>query len=276
MKKPLDCDSVAEFLLTEFARRKLRNESYSLRAFARDLELSASRMSELLKNKKNLSEKLAHRIAERLRLKANDRDHFKNLVLASSSRDASVRGLAKDRLAQARQLDQMTRLSNDQFQLIADWQHAAILELTQVEGFRSDSRWIAKQLGLGVSQIEEAISRLVRCGLLHIAKDGSLEARPEIFNTFSETPSTAIRRFHRQVLSMAIESTIEDDVAEREHASTILAIPKSQLHVFREKMNRFVLDFWKSIEHEPKNALYGLTIQLFPIRDRRRTASGLN
>ncbi len=270
MKKPLDCETVAEFLITELARRKLRNEAYSLRAYARDLELSASRLSELLNGKKSLSEKLAHRIAVQLKLKAMDRDHFIDLVLASSSRDGNVRRLAKDRLIEARQHNQMTLLTKDQFQLIADWEHAAIMELTQLEGFRSEAKWIARQLGIGVKQVEEAVTRLVRSGLITVEIDGSLKARPDIYNTFSETPSTAIRRFHRQVLSMAIESTLEDELEEREHVSTILAIPKSQLHVFQEKMNRFVLDFWKGIEHEPKDDLYGLTIQLFPIRDRRR------
>jgi uncharacterized protein (TIGR02147 family) len=272
MKKPLDCATVAEFLLTEFACRKLRNGSYSLRAYARDLDLSASRLSELLNGKKNLSERLSHRIAARLKLKAMDRDHFIDLVLASSSRDANVRRLARSRLLQARESEAMVPLSKDQFQLIADWEHAAIVELTQLEGFRSETRWIAKQLGITVVQVDEAITRLMRCGLLAVDSGGMLTARPEIFNTFSETPSTAIRRFHRQVLSMAIESTLQDDLEEREHVSTMLAIPKSQLHVFREKMNRFVLDFWKGIEQEPKDALYGLTIQLFPIRDRRRGA----
>jgi len=257
MKKPLDCETVAEFLLTELARRKLRNEAYSLRAYARDLEFSASRLSELLNGKKSLSEKFAHRIAARLKLKAMDRDHFIDLVLASSSRDGNVRRLAKDRLLEARQLNQMTLISNDQFQLIADWEHAAIMELAQLADFRSDAKWMAKKLGIGVKQVEEAVTRLVRSGLVTVESDGSLKARADIFNTFSETPSTAIRRFHRQVLSMAIESTLEDEIEEREHVSTIMAIPKSQLHVFQEKMNRFVLDFWKGIEHEPKDALYG-------------------
>lgn len=270
MKKPLDCQTVAEFLLTEFARRKLRNESYSLRAFARDLEVSASRMSELLNGKKSLSEKLAHRIAGHLKLKVADREQFIDLVLASSSRDSNVRRLAQERIQQAREQERMTHLPGDKFQLIAEWQHAAIMELTQLEGFRSDSHWIAKQIGIGVSQVDEAIGRLVRCGLLMVESDGKLKAHPEIYNTFSDTPSTAIRRFHRQVLAMAIESTLEDDLQEREQSSTLIAIPKSHLHLFQERMNRFVHDFWKSIENEPKDALYGLTVQLFPIRDRRR------
>ena len=60
--------SISEFLGAEFSKRKLRNETYSLRAFARDLGVSASRLSEILSGKLGISEKTAETIASKLRL----------------------------------------------------------------------------------------------------------------------------------------------------------------------------------------------------------------
>jgi plasmid maintenance system antidote protein VapI len=49
-----------------FSEKKKRNPNYSLRAFARDLEISASNLSTILNGKKRLSSEQACRIAVRL------------------------------------------------------------------------------------------------------------------------------------------------------------------------------------------------------------------
>lgn len=272
MKKPLDCQSIQEFLVSELSRRKLKNESYSLRAFARDLDLSPSRLSEVMKGEAGLSEKSADMIADRLNMKARDRQQWKELVLASSARDPAVRSLAQKRINEMRKVDSKTRVPEEQFRVIADWYHAAIMELTLVEGFCSTATWIAKRLGISETEAKLGIERLISLGLLEKSEDGQLHAKPEAFSAFSDkTPSQAIRRFHRQMLSMAIESILSDSIEDREHVSTILAIPKSRMHEFRDEMNKFITQFWNRIEQDPKDELYALSLQLFPVRDRRRS-----
>lgn len=59
-------DSVA-WLYQEYYRRREKNPAFSLRAFARILEISSGRMSELLSQKRRLTEAMALKIAEKLK-----------------------------------------------------------------------------------------------------------------------------------------------------------------------------------------------------------------
>ncbi len=48
--------SYREFLASELANRKARNDSYSLRAMARDLEVPVSRLSTIINGRSNFTE----------------------------------------------------------------------------------------------------------------------------------------------------------------------------------------------------------------------------
>jgi uncharacterized protein (TIGR02147 family) len=142
--------------------------------------------------------------------------------------------------------------------------------LTQVKGFQSDVKWISQRLGIAVSQAEGALNRLVHLGLLKQEADGRWVAHLEASSAFSDVPSSAIRKFHRQILTMHMESMLEDEMSERDAVSMILAIPKARLWEFRQEMKAFVTQFWQKIENEEKDELYSMSIQLCPVRNRRR------
>jgi hypothetical protein len=48
------------------------------------------------------------------------------------------------------------------------WYHFAILELTRLQDFQPDSRWIARVLGLNPDEVNIALARLMRLGLLEM------------------------------------------------------------------------------------------------------------
>ena len=53
--------------------------------------------------------------------------------------------------------------------LLSDGVHRAILEMTSMEGFIPDTRWIARALDLTFDEVNMALSRLTRLGLLEMA-----------------------------------------------------------------------------------------------------------
>ncbi len=66
-------------MCTTFSQHTISEFSYSLRVFARDLELSASRLSEIVGRKHEVSEKTADIISEKLKLKIRDRQFLENI-----------------------------------------------------------------------------------------------------------------------------------------------------------------------------------------------------
>ena len=272
MKNVFECSTVSEVLASELSRRKDKNKSYSLRAFARDLELSASRLSEVLNDNEGLSEKSADLVATRLAFKLSERQYFRDLVLANSSRNRAVRALASKRLIEIQKSERTRRLDEAHFRIIADWYHGAILELTQLKTFQTNFDWIAHRLGITTSQVADAVERLETLKLLK-RTPSKWETSPEALSTFSKTPSTAIRKYHRQVLTMATDSILEDAVEDRAMSAMIVALPKARLDEFRQEITRFVSQFWEKVESDRPSSdeLFALSIQLCPIRNRSRT-----
>jgi uncharacterized protein (TIGR02147 family) len=267
---PLECNSISEYLGGEFSRRKLRNKSYSLRAFARDLKMSPSRLSEVINGQEGISESTVDTIAKCVTTKVREQNFLKDLVLSEHSRNAQVRSEAKKRIALIRKAESFRKLKEDQFKVISDWYHGAIMELTQLESFKPDVEWVADFLGITRSQVEAAVQRLETLGLLERRRDGQWVPKPEAYEFVSDLPSHAITKFHMQILGMHVDSLREDPPDLRGLFSMILAIPRGRLPEFKDDMQKFITQFWQKIETEPKDELYSLSLQLCPVRNRRQ------
>ncbi len=270
MSTILNFKTLSEFLNSEFTKRKHKNESYSLRAYARDLSLSASRLSDVLKGEQGISEKTADVIAAKLKLKTREKNYFKDLILAESARNEKVREAALQRLEVARKLSRSTPLKEDQFHVIADWYHSAIYELTQVTDFKADPKWIAQRLGIDEEEATMALTRLQSLGLIKKA-GGKFVTQADAYEAIIDQPSAAIRKFQRQVISMSIDSLLQDPGDEREILSMLFAIPKSALPEFRQEMRNFMHKIWQKVEDTERDELYSFSMQLCPVKNRRKT-----
>ncbi|HVK62126.1 MAG TPA: TIGR02147 family protein, partial [Bdellovibrionales bacterium] len=144
------------------------NARYSLRAFARDLQVTPARLSEILNRKKGLSLEAATLMAKRLSLSEQETRFFCDLVQMADARSASAKKVAEIRIDREIQSQNFNTIQLDVFKVISDWHHFAILELTLVDGFRSDSAWIAKKLGISAHEVKAAIDRLVTLELLEL------------------------------------------------------------------------------------------------------------
>ncbi|MGZ3682630.1 MAG: helix-turn-helix domain-containing protein, partial [Bdellovibrionota bacterium] len=116
---------LADLLKAELARRCRENPAYSLRAFAKSLGFSPAFVSKLLKGQRRFTEATINRVAQRLEIDPADFVRFR-----SAAQKKKPAGAAAESDGAA-----FRRIELDQFQLIADWYHFAILELTTVKGF---------------------------------------------------------------------------------------------------------------------------------------------
>lgn len=255
------------YLKRELEERCQRNPKYSLRAFARDLELHPARLSLVLNKKQGLSEKSARGIAKALGLAPPDTEHFVYLVIASDSRSKSARAVAQAKLTH---LDGQTEegriLREDAFCVISDWYHYAILELTSLKDFRSDTSWIARRLGISLHEAEQAVARLIKLGLATKVK-GVLKQTDVILSTPDGVPSQAVRNFNTQILKRAIDAIHLQKVDERSISTLTIAVDSSTLPKIMGKMARFRRSLNQEIEastHDrDKDEVYCLSTQFF-------------
>lgn len=253
----------------ELDSRCAQNPRYSLRAFARDLNLAPSRLSEILNKKQGLSRKAADKIADHLGYRNDEKEYFLDLVSSNHARSKREREVARIRLLKHhKENDAFYQLKVDTFKIISDWYHLGILELVGVVGFQSDPRWIAKKLKITPIQAELAIERLIRVRLL--ARRGDcLMATTNTGWIQSEVPSESIRKFHRQILQKASDAILEQPLEEREFTSNILTINREDLPKAKEDIRKFQQRFCADLkESEAREHLYCLAIQFFSLAGR--------
>jgi uncharacterized protein (TIGR02147 family) len=269
MASIFEFESAEKFLLYELDLRKRRNEGYSLRAFARDLGVSASQLSEILRGRAGMSESMAVLLAEKMKLRAAEKKYWFDLVLSTTARNEKIKTLAMERLTKSRKLSRIKQIHEAQFRVVADWHHSAILEMLELKSFRMDPAWIAGELGIPVSETVDAILRLKKLNLI-FETNGVWQAQPEAFQTFSETPSAAIQKYHQQILRKSMDSIENDALQDRQIQAMILAIPRALLPQFGEKMKGFLQECWEDLNGTEKDDLYALSIQMVPVRARGR------
>jgi uncharacterized protein (TIGR02147 family) len=252
-------------LREELEVRCERNPRYSLRAFARDLGITSSRLSEVLTGRYGLSRQAAQAIAEKLGWNESESVIFCDLVDSEHARTKKAKAEAKSRLESGSEYQQLTL---DSFQVISDWYHYAILELTLVHDFKSDPKWIARRLGISDHIVNAAIDRLKRLDLL-IEKNGRLCATSGFTASPSGIPSDALKKFHRQLLEKAVSSIHLQTVDERDISHVVLAVDRSQVKEAQEEIKKFRRGFDARFgKASKKDEVYCLGVTFFRLQEK--------
>lgn len=179
------------WLMDQFAQKKTRNPSYSLRAFARDLGISPTCLSEVPAKKRDLSKRNVLRISDRMALSPKQT----NSLLSQA-------GLKADKQLEK---EEFFQLSEDMFKVISDWYYFAITDLCKLKEQSADPNAIAKRLGISKLEAKNAIARLKRLELLE-ERNGILNSTAATLSTTREIPSSAIRKYHKQIFTFSSES----------------------------------------------------------------------
>lgn len=260
----IESESVPDFLKKEFVRRIDGNSRYSLRAFARDLGLSPSRLSESMNLKSGVSLATVGKISTRLKLSKGDRELLRDLYLAKGKQNRATRDMALKNIARAREASKIKHLDADKFKIIADWYHTAILQMTDLKQFRPSLDWIADSLGIPPDRARKAIERLVALGLLQ-NKKGRWVQGPELMLTDSTIPVVAIRRYHKDMMQKAFRAIDDVPIDRRYLQSMSFAIPSKQYQEICGKLQAVLKEAWEAADGNEKDQLYAINIQFFPL-----------
>ncbi|MDA8792003.1 TIGR02147 family protein [Bacteriovoracaceae bacterium] len=251
------------FIRNEFDGRLRYNPQYSLRAFARDLDISPSRLSEILNRKGGLSEKSAIKIAKKLKLNLEEQSYFLALVNHNFSRSKEKQLLAR-KVIQDHKNNKYFMLSSDTFKLISDWEYYAILSAVQLDAYTGNDEWLAKKLDITLERLEECFRILLKLKLLKIEKDRYILVNEKV-STTDGIPSFALRASHKQNLIQAMESVDGSENDLRNISSISMAIDKSKLPEAFEKIKKFRRELSDFLEDGERNEVYNLNVQLIPI-----------
>lgn len=245
-------------LLQNLSDGRVRNPSFSQRALARRLGIGSSALSEFLNGKRQISQSLATRIADRLGLGPEQRQEY----------ESEFRPDQKSRIREAVQIDM------NRYHLISEWQHFAILSLAETQGFKSDPIWIAARLGISITKASQGIDRLVRLGLLRRGRRGNLVITGQQFTTSDEVAHLSLRRSYAEDLELARASLDGDSVEIRDFTAITMALDPERIPIAKRMIREFRDALCVLMESGNKKEVYKLCIQLIPLSESSRIAKG--
>jgi uncharacterized protein (TIGR02147 family) len=259
-----------DYLKSELDRRMTLNTAYSMRAFARDLKLPVSRLSELLSGKAGVSLSRVEEIVGCLRLSDNEAQFVKDIASIEFGKSILLKNQAIKRISSLRKTSyQMTA---EDFEEISDWYYFAILELISKVETENNLKALSYKIGIKLSLCEFAVKRLIRKGFL-IEDSGFWKTTNKSMSVPGE-PRESIQKFHKQFAAESVKAFTNSDFIEREFISTFAMLTEEEIQVLRLKMNALVDDAFTEITEQRKHQknkkmqfkLYGLGLQLFPVK----------
>jgi uncharacterized protein (TIGR02147 family) len=176
-------------LQAELGRRCAGNPQYSLRAFAKHLAIDHATLSQLLRCKRRFTPATIEKLGRRLGLDPH--------AIAGYIAWEQQAGRLHESVAT---LEEVQQLAHDTANLISDWYHFSILELVGLPQFRPDTRWIARVLGITPDEVNIALTRLMRLGLLEMRRhDRWIAKSSQAAANMNDFTRATVERLHEQV-----------------------------------------------------------------------------
>jgi uncharacterized protein (TIGR02147 family) len=252
------------FLRDELANRISSNSRYSLRSFAKQMDIPASTMSELLSHKKQMTMALVTKVSDGLKMTEHESAYLKLLVQIENESNETKKLEFKKRAEQYSSLSKVQSLDMDLFRLIADWYCVVVLEALELSNL--NEKQLIKQLGISRLEYKLAIERLEKLELVEKNSQGSYQKTKADVLAGSHIPNSALRKFHQQMLQKAISAVDEQTLKEKVIGSETLAISKSQVMEAEKIIEEcFQCINLLSKKTRSKEAVYHLGIQFFKL-----------
>ena len=228
-------------LRDEFSRRLRANERYSIRAFAQAIGVDSSTLSQMMSGTRPVSLKKMKEISNKLGL------------TISTGKEVKV--------------GEFSTLDLDNFSVISDWHHFAILDLPLLKTFKSDEKWIARKLGLTVHETVAAVERLKRLGMLAEEK-GKLKKGKQFFTNYSEgQTSAALKEYQRQVIKKALHAVDNCAQDRKDITSITIAADSKKLKEAKERIKQFRRELCAFLEDGDRDSVFHLALQLYPVTE---------
>lgn len=246
--------------------RFLKNDKYSLRAYARDLGLSSQMLSQILKGRKGLSLKTAQAVLGNLRLQDLDAQIFIASVLSTHSRQKDVKSKFFNQLKELKALKEFGTIPSDDTNLSLNWHTLPVFMLVKSETRTENCERISARLGLPQNQVEFIIQSLINQKVLEMKQNLVCKRKEFASIKFSESTKD-VRRLHQEIISKANTSVDSVPVEKRDLSAGFLFLSKSQFAEAQQKIKKFRQSLIQEMSSKASSEedIYCVSMQLFPI-----------
>ncbi len=264
--KPNENQHYRDILFQHFEKKKIRNSRYSLRAFARDLEVPVSRLSDVFTGKKSPSLPMATHLALKMGLGTLQKDLFITSIQLEKEKIQARKSLVEKRLELIQKKVQ-SQWTLEHFELVSKWLDHAICVAISLDKPPKTPEQLAQMFGVDVAEVNASLEKLLAQNDIVETADGWM-ATEATSTTPDDKPSLAIRQFHSEILTKAKASLANDPMEVRDFTSIIFSVNTQELPILKKRIaemrDQLMMEFGSTKDCD---AVYDLSLVLFPISE---------
>jgi len=261
--------SYREQIKSVFEKRHESNKNYSLRAFARDLQLDPGQLSSVLSGKKNISLSRASELSKKLFSNPREMLIFFHSVEYDLAPSEETKNALLEKIHKIRESHSQrnSNISEDEFEIISNWYNLPILELAGIKESKVDADSAAKYFGISKAEASAGLQALTRLGFAKKSGDHFERVRPVV--TTTEIPSFGIRVFHQQMIKKAIEALFGQSIKKRYFSGATLSFPADRIEEVKKMIDEHesrLVELAHSCRNEPNQVVYQINTQVISLR----------
>lgn len=141
-----DFHDVREFLTSWLDWKRKNQKSFSMRRWARESGISVGFLPLMFSRKRILTEKILNQLMPSLKLRSEEQIYLKNLRVLSESTSLDEKSKALNQMQKAKKYKNLNSKNLEAYKYLTNWLHVAIREMTALNGFKLDEKWIQSKL----------------------------------------------------------------------------------------------------------------------------------
>ncbi len=245
-------NNIGDILQRKLEARKSINSSYSLRAFARDLQLGPGTVSSIINGKRKISETLASELGEKLKLSKEELQFV--LEPFAIQKEFNLKKEYYD-------------LTESEYDVVSSWICYAILSLINCSDFNSSTADISQRLSVCEDQVQLSLNSLLKVGLIEIDSEGLITRNEKRVTSTNNIPSHQLRDSHKRNLELAKNKIDDISINDRHFQSITMAIDPDKIPQAKELIDNFLDGLSSLVESGNQREVYRFSCQLFPLSE---------
>jgi DNA-binding MarR family transcriptional regulator len=243
-------DAIVGFLEAELERRKAASASFSLRAFAQELEIEAATLSQLLKRKRKMTFATARELLNRLQVPL----HVRNALLLTLDDESQYAQPAGERRI----------LTEDELERLADWEAYAVLSALDLRSIEPTVPAIAAHLGCDPGKVRALLDTYCSLGIVTRDDDEYRQTGVRLTTTHRQ-PSSALSRAHQEWIEQA-QRALAACREPADFSGITMAIPMEKFDEACRRIREFRRSLAAFLEAGEPDQVVRLNIQLFTVK----------
>lgn len=250
-----------------------KNPHYSLRAFARDLNLPPGALSEILHGKREIPSGKIDDICTKLDLSKEEKKEFVNSAILSRLNLTNIANIKKVQNKVLLKINQ-ARDKDKQFEnFIKDWEYYAILNIIETQPYSLGSiDQISLRLGLKPFKTRKMIFELIEFKFLKINENDILEREISDIETTTDVKCETLIKAHQNLLKLS-NAKLNLPLTHRDFQAITFKMDKTKMPQAKKLIREFIENFSNYFEEkmdinsDETKEVYQFNLQLYPLSE---------